>query len=165
MKTFYLTDAGKVREHNEDNLIILKNSNDEYLLAVADGMGGHKAGEVASSIAIKYIEDNFKDSFGTKQDAINWLRESATKIISLVDDLYSLFSSKQTEDESPKEEKKKLTLEEVRTLLAAKSRDGYTAEVKALLKSFGANKLSEVKEEDYEDLYLQAEVIGDGESN
>jgi len=50
-------------------------------------------------------------------------------------------------------------------LLAAKSRDGYTAEVKALLKSFGANKLSEVKEEDYEDLYLQAEVIGDGESN
>ena len=55
MKTFYLTDAGKVREHNEDNLIILKNSNDEYLLAVADGMGGHKAGEVASSIAIKYI--------------------------------------------------------------------------------------------------------------
>ena len=80
------------------------------------------------------------------------LRESATKIISLVDDLYSLFSSKPTEDE-------------VRTLLAAKSRDGYTAEVKALLKSFGANKLSEVKEEDYEDLYLQAEVIGDGESN
>ena len=80
MKTFYLTDAGKVREHNEDNLIILKNSNDEYLLAVADGMGGHKAGEVASSIAIKYIEDNFKDSFGTKQDAINWLRESATNI-------------------------------------------------------------------------------------
>ena len=93
------------------------------------------------------------------------LRESATKIISLVDDLYSLFSSKPTEYESPKEEKKKLTLEEVRTLLAAKSRDGYTVEVKALLKSFGANKLSEVKEENYEDLYLQAEVIGDGESN
>lgn len=93
------------------------------------------------------------------------LRESAKNIISLVDDLYSLFSSKSTEDISPKEEKKKLTLEEVRTLLATKSRDGYTSEVKALLKSFGANKLSEVKEEDYEDLYLQAEVIGDGESN
>ena len=93
------------------------------------------------------------------------LRESATKIISLVDDLYSLFSSKPTEDESPKEEKKQLTLEEVRTLLAAKSRDGYTTEVKALLRSFGANKLSEVKPENYEDLYLQAEVIGDGESD
>ena len=55
------------------------------------------------------------------------LRESATKIISLVDDLYSLFSSKPTEDECPKEEKKQLTLEEVRTLLASKSRDCYTA--------------------------------------
>ena len=93
------------------------------------------------------------------------LRESATKIISLVDDLYSLFSSKPTEDESPKEEKKRLTLEEVRTLLAAKSRNGYTDEVKALLRSFNANKLSEVKEEFYEDLYLQAEVIGNGESD
>ena len=93
------------------------------------------------------------------------LRDSANNIISLVDDLYSLFSSKSTEDESPKEEKKQLTLEEVRTLLAAKSRDGYTAEVKALLRSFGANKLSEVKPEKYEDLYLQAEVIGDGESD
>ena len=44
MKTFYLTDSGRVREHNEDNLIIVKNKNNEYLLAVADGMGGHKAG-------------------------------------------------------------------------------------------------------------------------
>ena len=55
MKTFYLTDSGRVREHNEDNLIIVKNKNNEYLLAVADGMGGHKAGEVASSIAINHL--------------------------------------------------------------------------------------------------------------
>ena len=27
MKTFYLTDSGRVREHNEDNLIIVKNKN------------------------------------------------------------------------------------------------------------------------------------------
>ncbi len=54
MKSFYLTDTGKVRDHNEDSLIVLENSNHEYLLAVADGMGGHSAGEVASSIAIKH---------------------------------------------------------------------------------------------------------------
>ena len=41
MQTFYMTDTGKVREHNEDNVIILHNENDEYVLAVADGMGGH----------------------------------------------------------------------------------------------------------------------------
>lgn len=48
------------------------------------------------------------------------LRESATKIISLVDDLYSLFSSKPTEEESPKEEKKKLTLEKLEPCLQLK---------------------------------------------
>ena len=55
MQTFFLTDTGKVREHNEDSVTILKNLNNEYLLAVADGMGGHKAGEVASSIAINHL--------------------------------------------------------------------------------------------------------------
>ena len=52
MQTFYMTDAGKVRTHNEDNVIILNNNNNEFILAVADGMGGHKAGEVASNIEI-----------------------------------------------------------------------------------------------------------------
>ena len=82
MKTFYLTDAGKVREHNEDNLIILKNSNDEYLLAVADGMGGHKAGEVASNMAIEHITNKFNslESLGDKDKAINWIREEVAAI-------------------------------------------------------------------------------------
>ena len=82
MKTFYLTDPGMVRSHNEDNLIILSNSNNEYLLSVADGMGGHKAGEVASSIAIEYIKDKFNStlSLGTKEDAINWLRTTVKEI-------------------------------------------------------------------------------------
>ena len=55
MQTFYLTDTGKIREHNEDNVIILSNDNQEYILAVADGMGGHKAGEVASAIVINHF--------------------------------------------------------------------------------------------------------------
>ena len=59
MKTFYLTDAGKIRTHNEDSVIILNNDNNEYIMAVADGMGGHKAGEVASSIATEHIKKSF----------------------------------------------------------------------------------------------------------
>ena len=47
-----ITDPGKVRTHNEDSVIALQNDNGEYLLAVADGMGGHKCGEVASKIAV-----------------------------------------------------------------------------------------------------------------
>ena len=63
MQTFYFTDTGKVRSHNEDSLIVLENKNHEYLLAVADGMGGHSAGEVASSIAITHLSKMFNDNF------------------------------------------------------------------------------------------------------
>ena len=82
MQTFYLTDTGKVRDHNEDNVIILTNDNNEYLLAVADGMGGHKAGEVASAIAINHLTEEFYtlDSIGDKETAIDWLRNIVTEI-------------------------------------------------------------------------------------
>jgi protein phosphatase len=82
MKTFYLTDSGKVRDHNEDSVTILKNANNEYLLIVADGMGGHRAGEVASSMVITHMNDRFNqlDSIGSKIDAINWLKDNVTEI-------------------------------------------------------------------------------------
>lgn len=86
MKTFYLTDSGRVREHNEDNLIIVKNKNNEYLLAVADGMGGHKAGEAASSIAINHLATKYSsmDTIGNKQDAIKWIRNTVSDINDLI---------------------------------------------------------------------------------
>lgn len=86
MKSFYLTDCGKVRSHNEDSVIIVKNMRDEYLMAVADGMGGHSAGEIASSITISYISKHFKDTFMslTKQEAIDWLKETVKEINSLI---------------------------------------------------------------------------------
>ena len=82
MKSFFLTDTGKVRDHNEDSVIILKNSNNEYLLAVADGLGGHKAGEVASNMAIEHITNKFNslESLGDKDKAINWIREEVAAI-------------------------------------------------------------------------------------
>lgn len=82
MQTFYLTDTGKVREHNEDNVIILNNEKDEYILAVADGMGGHKAGEVASAIVINHLTEEFYglETLGTKENAIDWLRNIVTEM-------------------------------------------------------------------------------------
>lgn len=86
METFYLTDTGIVRDHNEDSVIIVKNNEGSYLMAIADGMGGHSAGEVASSIAISYLGKRFNESFFkmSKVDAIEWLRNSASEINSLI---------------------------------------------------------------------------------
>ena len=76
MKYGYITDPGRVRERNEDSVVIIENDNKEYLMVVADGMGGHKDGEVASSIAITHIATRFKEisSVGNKEDAINWIQ-------------------------------------------------------------------------------------------
>ena len=48
----------------------------------------------------------------------------------------------------------------VRKMLAKKSTEGYTAQVKELLHKFGAEKLSDVDPKDYEDLYYSAEGLG-----
>ena len=77
MEISYLTDPGQVRDHNEDSVTIVKNEAGEVLMAVADGMGGHKGGEIASSIAITHIGNKFADtsSVGSKEEAINFLKE------------------------------------------------------------------------------------------
>jgi protein phosphatase len=82
MQTYYLTDVGKVREHNEDSVTIIKNSSGEYLMAVADGMGGHSAGEIASSMTIDYLGNAFTamESIGDKATAVNFLRQSVEAI-------------------------------------------------------------------------------------
>lgn len=86
MNYYYITDTGKVRDHNEDSVLIVENKSRECLMAVADGMGGHNAGEVASSIAISHIGESFRklDSIGTKEDAQNWLRDVVSEINVLI---------------------------------------------------------------------------------
>ena len=56
-------------------------------------------------------------------------------------------------------EEKPLTLEEVRAVLAEKSRAGHTAEVKELLARHGADKLSEIDPAEYAALLAEAEVL------
>lgn len=58
----FVTDIGKVRENNEDLCIIIPfDEGNEFAAAVADGMGGHLFGEIASKSAIECFEKKIRD--------------------------------------------------------------------------------------------------------
>ena len=86
MESFYLTDTGVVRDHNEDSVIICTNDEGSVLMAVADGMGGHKAGEIASSIAITNLSKRFNETFFkmNKSSAVEWIKTNINEINGLI---------------------------------------------------------------------------------
>ncbi len=61
-----MTDVGLQREHNEDSYLVLT---DHDLFIVADGMGGHRAGDVASRLATETIADFFRS---TANEDVTW---------------------------------------------------------------------------------------------
>ena len=61
--------------------------------------------------------------------------------------------------EKASKEEKTISLEDVRAVMADKSRKGYTAEVKALLTKRGVNNLSDINPKDYAALLAEVEVI------
>lgn len=61
-----VSDVGLQREHNEDSFVVLKEFD---LFVVADGMGGHRAGDVASKLATETIGEFFKS---TANDDVTW---------------------------------------------------------------------------------------------
>ncbi|MFD2044053.1 Stp1/IreP family PP2C-type Ser/Thr phosphatase [Ornithinibacillus salinisoli] len=62
MKGHFLSDRGKVRNHNEDSGGIFYNDKGQLLAIIADGMGGHQAGDVASEMATTFIEEKWRQS-------------------------------------------------------------------------------------------------------
>ena len=80
MKVYGLTDNGLSRENNQDSIFV-SDSEDLPLFMVADGMGGHNAGEIASNIAV----DTIKENFYKKRKNL----ESKDKIIKTIEDSVS----------------------------------------------------------------------------
>lgn len=93
--------------------------------------------------------EELRSAAATITDAANWLAQQ--------------FSNDNEEAPIMKakpEEKPVPTLEQVRAVLADKSRAGHTAAVRDLLQKYGAAKLSQVDPKHYEALMKDAEVIG-----
>src|SRR5205807_9469347 len=66
VKAYGLTDVGRQRQHNEDTFLV---ADEAKLFLVADGMGGHAAGEIASRIAVDSISEFI---LHTKEDDGTW---------------------------------------------------------------------------------------------
>lgn len=75
-----LTNKGRERARNEDNLFI-RQEKDVALVAVADGMGGHLAGNVASSLAVAAVEKSWNN---LKRESITQVHEIRKLMVDMV---------------------------------------------------------------------------------
>lgn len=75
-----LSDIGKKRTVNEDSAAVFTLSEGITLAVIADGMGGHRGGDFASSTAIKIIGEEFMkinaSQFAQQEDWAEWLKET-----------------------------------------------------------------------------------------
>ena len=95
---------------------------------------------------------------GDMTASIEELRRAAAAINGVADWLTEAFSAKEPAEEAPATEPM-LCLEEVRVVLAEKSRKGHTAEIRSLLLKYGADKLSQLDPANYKALLADAEVL------
>jgi len=76
LKAASITDTGKVRKNNQDAILV---DEEEGIFLLADGMGGHNAGEVASDLAVKVAYAFIREEItrtAVKHDALNILKEA-----------------------------------------------------------------------------------------
>ena len=101
-------------------------------------------------------------------DVVSDLRKLANSVQAIVDAMTENEPTGSTQSEpstpvaEPKPTEKAVTLEQVRAVLADKSHDGFTAEVRTLLEKHGAKKLSEIDPASYAALLADAEGLCNG---
>ena len=85
MKIFSLTDIGRKREVNQDYVYVTDKpvGHVPNLFVVADGMGGHKAGDFASKYAVQVLEEHVRNHSGMGPELIitDAVREANRKIV------------------------------------------------------------------------------------
>lgn len=86
MEYYALTDIGKIREKNQDQAATAINLKDQVLGVVCDGMGGHKAGEIASHVVEEHVLTCFKANppFLDDEEVTNWLMDTVLEAHQIV---------------------------------------------------------------------------------
>jgi len=92
-------------------------------------------------------------------EALIGVTESLAALYRSSADAESVQSETPIPTENPKPQTKPVTLEEVRAVLAEKSQDGFTAEVRGLLEKHGANKLSQIDPSEFPSLLAEAAAL------
>lgn len=82
VKAIFKTDKGRVRQNNEDNGGVFVNKDGHRLAVVADGMGGHRAGDVASEMTVSILQEMWEETEGIKtaDAAEEWLRTHIVEV-------------------------------------------------------------------------------------
>jgi protein phosphatase len=81
IESFGKTDVGLIRNNNED---VFRELPKEKFFVLADGMGGHNAGEVAASRAVEYMCSGIQNFFLNKKDSLE-LEDIETQIESVIE--------------------------------------------------------------------------------
>ncbi|MFC6261476.1 Stp1/IreP family PP2C-type Ser/Thr phosphatase [Levilactobacillus fujinensis] len=79
MKVAYRTSIGKQRNDNEDYVDVFTNQAGQHLAIIADGIGGHQGGDVASAMAVSHLGHEFeKTELKTSSAAQKWITTQIT---------------------------------------------------------------------------------------
>ena len=78
MNYYALTDIGKVRNKNQDQATVIANVKDQVIAIVCDGMGGHRAGEIASRVVMDQFVNCFDSipPFDNVDELKKWVNET-----------------------------------------------------------------------------------------
>ena len=81
------TNKGNFREINEDDYFVDNDSFSYDIAAVADGMGGHQAGEVASSTAVNFLQNfHFQPQSDIIEEIVGVIKKINKKLIKMAED-------------------------------------------------------------------------------